>query len=105
MKTKKTKVITLRTTEDIYDKLNSIAERKGWTVSQVANKACTEYAEANYVEANKADMILKRITETNCTDFTELSVWAIQNDCTDELTKGIAVWRALLDENADKAKA
>lgn len=42
-KTKKTEVITFRTTKDVKEKLELLAEEKDWSVSQLCERIVSNY--------------------------------------------------------------
>lgn len=43
MKEKKTVVITYRTTDQVKEKLQQIADEKGWSISQLTERIINEY--------------------------------------------------------------
>lgn len=62
MKEKKTEVITMRTTPTVKQRLADEAEKRGWSVSQLAERIIATYTEK---ENSTINFISNTITEVN----------------------------------------
>ena len=63
MKEKKTEVITMRTTPTVKQRLAEEAEKRGWSISQLAERIVATYTEKE--NATAINFISNTITEVN----------------------------------------
>lgn len=65
MKDKKTEIITLRTTEHTKKKLEEEAQKRGWSLSQLAEKILTTYTEDIENQSKQINFIGNTISKVN----------------------------------------
>lgn len=65
MKDKKTEFITLRTTEYTKKKLEEEAQKRGWSLSQLAEKILSAYAEDKEKQSKQINFIGNTISKVN----------------------------------------
>lgn len=96
---KKTRVITFRTTEEIYSEIEFRAEKQGWTVSQYVGKIITEKIQGELDTMNDmAKILLSKIDRNEIQTYEELVRWAISTGNLEEVICSGEIWRELLRE-------
>lgn len=99
MKEKKTAIITIRCTETTKQKLEEEAERYDWSVSQLAGKIIADYTEEREKnEFEQAKKIFSYIKESQCTSLIELTQWALENNCNEEVKNSLPIWKGIFEE-------
>ena len=99
MKEKKTAIITIRCTETIKQKLEKEAELYDWSISQIAGKIIADHTEEREKnELEQAKKIFNFIEDNQCTSITELTKWALENNCSEEVKNSLPIWKSIFEE-------
>lgn len=100
---KKTEVITFRTSANIKAELEMQANKHGWSISQLVEKIITNEMTNIMDDAEEtAKTIMQKIDNHEINNITELTKWAIQNDQFNEVSMAYDIWKEIFNELNNK---
>ena len=100
---KKTEVITFRTSTNIKAELEMQADKYGWSVSQLVEKIVTDKVTSIMDDAEEtAKTIMEKIDKKEINNTKELTKWAIENNKFNEVSITYEIWKEIFNETTNK---